>query len=201
MEEAITLPRFEFFDSTKGARSPRKNFMNSLMDFLPEVIQRVGIIGTDETVPILEELHLNTNSDLERYVISIFPEIIFLDQYFAVLEILDDIYERCSEVGWDGYESMPIRREVYKEANKVLSMLPVLSLPMPEILPEPDGGLGIEWYKDKGFSFTISVCGKSIITYAGLFGENSETHGTEPLSSSIPEVILDHLRRLFPSVK
>ncbi len=68
---------------------------------------------------------------------------------------------------------------------------------MPDILPEPDGGIGLEWYKEKGFSFVISVSGKNIITYVGRFGKNNEIYGSEDFTDSVPIVILNGLKRLF----
>ena len=114
----------------------------------------------------------------------------------CALENLDEVYEECSETNWDGYDAQPISREAYFEASKLLRTIPN-SFPMPDILPEPDGGIGLEWYKSKGFSFVISVSGKKIITYAGRFGKNTQTCGTENFMDSIPQVILNGLKRLF----
>ncbi|MCK4817825.1 hypothetical protein KA005_18790 [bacterium] len=112
------------------------------------------------------------------------------------LESLNEVYEECSEANWDGYDAAPISLEAYSEASKLLRIIPN-SFPMPDILPEPDGGIGLEWYKDRGFSFVISVHGKNIITYVGLFGINNETYGTEDFTDSVPKVLLNGLKRLF----
>ncbi len=75
-------------------------------------------------------------------------------------------------------------------------MIP-LSFLMPEILAEPDGEIGFEWYKDKDSVFVISVSGNNIITYAGLFGTSNKTHGTEYFADELPRIILENIRRLF----
>jgi len=112
------------------------------------------------------------------------------------LKSLDEVYGECSEANWDGYDAAPISLEAYFETSKLLRIIPN-SFPVPDILPEPDGGIGLEWYKDRGFSFVISVSGKNIITYAGRFGKNNETYGSEDFRDSISKVILDWLKRLF----
>ena len=117
-----------------------------------------------------------------------------------VLDELDDIYKECSTKDWDGYGAVPIIETTYREAETVIRSLPSF-VPPPDILPEPDGGIGLDWDKGEGFSFTISVSGKNVLTYAGLFGENNETYGTEILSGILPKVILDNLERLFPDNK
>ena len=117
-----------------------------------------------------------------------------------ILKVLQEVYQECLEPNWDGYNASPITHETYSEANKILKLIPP-SFPLPDILPEPDGEIGLEWYKEKDFVFSISLGGKNIITYAGLFGKNNEVHGTEYFTDSIPKTILDFLRRLFPSIK
>jgi len=112
------------------------------------------------------------------------------------LEELEEIYEECSEKNWDGYGADKISHEAYYEATKLLNLIPT-TFPMPEIAPEPDGGIGIEWYKGKGQTFIISVDGRTVIAFAGLFGENSEVYGTETFTNIIPTFIFDHLKRLF----
>lgn len=123
-----------------------------------------------------------------------------IDWTDPALESLDEVYEECSEANWDGYDAAPISLEAYFEASKLLRMIPS-SYPMPDILPEPDGGIGLEWYKDRAFSFVISVTAKNIITYVGLFGKNNETYGTEYFTFSVPKIVLDSLRRLFPTIE
>jgi len=112
------------------------------------------------------------------------------------LQDLDDIYDECLLENWDGYGAGAISQETYFEARKLLELIPT-SYPMPEISPEPDGGIGFEWYRKKGFSFVISINGKSIITYAGLFGKDSEISGSEHFTNLLPKIILDCLKRLF----
>lgn len=114
------------------------------------------------------------------------------------LEALQEVYQECSEPNWDGYEANPISNEAYLEARKLLSLMPSF-FPMPDILPEPGGEIGFEWYKEMGFSYVISVRGKNIITYAGRFGRDNETYGTEYFVDSVPKIILDGLKRLFPT--
>ena len=112
------------------------------------------------------------------------------------LETLNEVYEECSAANWDGYNAQPISREKYFEASKLIRMLPN-SFPVPDILPEPDGGIGLEWYQEKYFSFAVGITGKNMITYVGRFGKNNQTYGTETFIDSVSDVILNGLKRLF----
>lgn len=108
---------------------------------------------------------------------------------------LIEIYKECSEGNWDGYNALPITVNAFEEARNVINLLPT-SIPMPEILSEPDGSIGFEWHKGQKLIFVISVEGKYRINYAGIFGSN-KIHGSEYFGEMLPSVVIENLRRLF----
>ncbi|MBS4059469.1 MAG: hypothetical protein KG029_03640 [Bacteroidetes bacterium] len=110
-------------------------------------------------------------------------------------ESLLEFYKDCSQPNWDGYGANPVSKDSISEALDFIQLLPS-SFPIPQILAEPSGEIGLEWYKDKKMIFAISFNGKGMITYAGIFGSN-KTHGTEYFSDSIPSKIIENLRRLY----
>ena len=112
-----------------------------------------------------------------------------------VLQSLDELCKECSEEGWDGYNAIPVVEDTCDEAKRFIKSLPI-NFPMPEIVPEPNGGIGLEWSKGNRQVFVASVSGKSQIVYAGLFGIN-KTHGTEYFGDSLPSTIIENLRRLY----
>jgi hypothetical protein len=69
-------------------------------------------------------------------------------------------------------------------------------LPAPDIVPEPDGDLSIEWDfgPDKIFSISIGEMGK--LHYAGLLGGGVERHGVEPYSGVVSTEVLGYIKRL-----
>ena len=117
-------------------------------------------------------------------------------RYQGLHESLFETYEECLAVNWDGYNAKPIALDAYLEARSLIASFP-LSLPLPEVVPEPTGEIAFEWYKDKHHVFVISVSGNNIITYAGLFGKLSKTRGTEYYTDSLPSIIIENIQRLF----
>ncbi len=114
-----------------------------------------------------------------------------------ILEELDNVFEKCSVPGWDGYDAQPISLEAYSEATKLIRSLPLVSfIPSPDIVPEPSGEIALEWYKSNRQVFVASVKGKGEIEYAGLFGFN-KTNGIEYFNDILPATILENLRRLY----
>ncbi len=116
------------------------------------------------------------------------------------LDELYHLYQEYSVENWDGYGAVPISETAYREAETLVRLLPSF-VPAPDILPEPDGGIGLDWDKGANFSFTISVTGNHVLAYAGLFGENNETYGTENFAGNLPKAILDNLKRLFSAAE
>lgn len=107
---------------------------------------------------------------------------------------IDELCRECSIDGWDGYDSLPITGDACEEAKRFVKSLPA-NFPMPEIVPEPNGGIGLEWSKGNRLIFVASVSGKNEIIYAGLYGIN-KSHGTEYFSDTLPLAIIENLKRL-----
>jgi len=108
---------------------------------------------------------------------------------------LREVYGACSQPDWDGYGAEAISEDAYEEAKSIINLLPS-SIPMPEIVAEPTGEIGFEWYKGKGQLFAISVGGRHRISYAGIFSGN-KVHGSEYFEDTLPLAIIQLLRRLY----
>lgn len=112
------------------------------------------------------------------------------------IQSLNEAYAECSENNWDGYGSLPITAGAYEEALSLLKALPY-DLPMPEIVPEPDGSIGLEWQHGPDRIFAVSVNGKGVIVYAGLIGKGVKAHGTEVFNDSLPEGVVGSIKRVY----
>jgi len=104
---------------------------------------------------------------------------------------------RARVVNWDGEGARPVEASTIYHAIRFLRML-VLSVPMPDIYPEPDGELAFEWDEGPRAVFSVSVGRDGTLTFAGLFGHNKR-HGTEVLEDFIPLDIAHGIRRALTS--
>jgi len=110
---------------------------------------------------------------------------------------LNELFLECSENDWDGYDANSLIESAYFEAMRFIqSISSIHSFPTPEIVPEPTGEIGFEWYKENRQVFIVSVSGKNELVYAGLFGPN-KVHGTEYFGDSLPSIIITNLKRLY----
>ena len=179
------------------------NFFGTGTNTIPEIKVMINeYLAWRATTPIngTLELDLVPSHDTSKMVTSAWYKI----NHWFVPELLLDklyaVYQECSVGNWDGYGAVPITEATYREAETLIRSLPSF-VSTPDVSPEPDGGIGLDWDKGEGFSFTISLSGKNVIAYAGLFGENNETYGTEILTGTIPKAILDNLERLFSATE
>lgn len=110
--------------------------------------------------------------------------------------LLDEAYQECSTDNWDGYGAQPITASTYTEALAFLNALPT-NIPIPEVIPEPDGSVGFEWENGPNRIFSASLNGKGTITYAGLIGKGVKAHGTEIFDDAIPQNIIAAIKRIY----
>ena len=113
------------------------------------------------------------------------------DQIDALLEL----EPRYQERNWDGEGADPIPDVALTEARIFLRKLPS-SLPLPEVIAEPDGYLGLEWYGNKWLLYVVSFNGKGALSCSGLFGQ-SKTYGTWYMDEGIPGQILSDIAKII----
>lgn len=83
------------------------------------------------------------------------------------------ILNECAEEDWDGYDAKPVLAEAIVHAiDFLINRLGDISYP--EIVPEPDGQVALEWYGPGNSSFSISFDGNNNISYACVLTENRE---------------------------
>jgi hypothetical protein len=114
-----------------------------------------------------------------------------LDAIDARLMLPDDV----THANWDGEGADPVPKAAFEEARIFLRKFPSFT-PLPDVNPEPDGHLGLEWYRDNRHQFVVSFNGTGILSYAGLIGQES-VYSRRYIEEEIPEEILTNIARVF----
>jgi hypothetical protein len=104
------------------------------------------------------------------------------------------VQRECSESGWDGHGARPISISSSLAAMAVVERLPD-GIQEPEVVPEPTGEIGLEWYGGKDLVFTVAVSPDRIV-YAGIMGVKKQ-NGEERFVEEIPETVLGIVSRYF----
>jgi len=108
---------------------------------------------------------------------------------------LDEVFDRCSRRGWDGHRAQAISRATYDRARLFLESLPS-TVPAPDIVPETDGDIAIEWERGPQHMFSVSIGAMGRVNFVGVYGEE-ERHGIEPFDGVISPDLLFYIRKLF----
>jgi hypothetical protein len=111
-----------------------------------------------------------------------------------VFSELQDVGDRCSLPGWDGYQAEAVAPETVHLAKSVLEALP-LGVRVPSIAADPDGHITLEWYVSPRRTVSVSVSRDGELHYAALFGSSS-VFGTEPFYGNAPRNIVEMIQRL-----
>ncbi|MCF7957174.1 MAG: hypothetical protein K9M57_01860 [Phycisphaerae bacterium] len=109
---------------------------------------------------------------------------------------LNDIYAECSEKNWDGYGAKPVHKSIRKIVEIFLNKLPE-DIPNPELSPDPDGEISLEWCIAKKKMASISIGKQGRIAYAFL-NEEKRSSGLDLFENKIPESFLFQLKTLYP---
>lgn len=109
---------------------------------------------------------------------------------------LHDLFQNCRMTDWDGRGAAPIPYAAIEEAKQVIAQLPE-DYPMPEIIPEITGEVGLEWYVDPYRVLLLSLAGDGYIYFAGLYGFKNADHGSKPLAVQLNKKILSLLDDVY----
>lgn len=106
-----------------------------------------------------------------------------------VLNELRKVYADCQREGWDGYSAHPISADAYHAAVRFLLSLPA-AFPMPDVVPEPDGEISLEWDYGRWKALSLSIGENGRISYAAMLGKYKRDKGTEIFDDFIPPEIV-----------
>jgi hypothetical protein len=113
-----------------------------------------------------------------------------------ILSELTKIGRQCSEPNWDGYNANPISAGAIEALEELVRQLPWNS-PLPDdVVPEPSGGVGIEWYPHPGRSLIVSSNGHRELSYCLLVNGQQESNRIF-LMNTVPLELSSVITRLY----
>ncbi len=111
------------------------------------------------------------------------------------LRKLTEVFKECCLDNWDGEGAAAIGLAAYREAFRLISLLPSMRQ-MPEIVPAPNGQIGLEWFVEKNQLLVVATAGRHSLAYASLEGTPQAVSGVLQFNDAIPQEIIEKLSRL-----
>lgn len=112
-----------------------------------------------------------------------------------VLRELHEEWLECQSPGWDGGNAPPIAHDVLVHAVLLVVGLP-LDVPMPEVAGQPNGAIGLDWYRGANRLVWISVTADGAIHWIARAGD-SRARGSDVLLDELPGELLNYIRRVM----
>lgn len=113
-------------------------------------------------------------------------------------EVISELFavaDECSTENWDGEGASAMEPWAVQTAERFIRVLPD-GLPMPEITPEPDGSVGLDWSLAPSRVFSVSFGNSLRLAYAWLDGTDRGHAVARFDGETIPRRILDGIREL-----
>ncbi len=126
---------------------------------------------------------------VERSIALFGPKAAVISQVWALVD-------ECAEADWDGEEGEPISERSAELTAAFIRAMPD-DVPLPELAPEPDGSLSLDWIQSRSRLFSLSIGPTSRLAYAWLDGTDRE-HGVARFDGEkVPSRILEGIKRIM----
>ena len=120
------------------------------------------------------------------------------------LHSLDRLAGDCAQIDWDGQDATPISSMVVGRAGELVRALPE-HWTMPELTPEPDGNIGLDWILGRYRQVSVSVPATGPLAFAWLHGSERGYGMTEfdgrRFPASLMKVVDPYAQKRFAPVR
>jgi hypothetical protein len=108
----------------------------------------------------------------------------------TLLSQLTVLAGECAADGWDGADAVAIDPIAVRSVNRFVRVLPD-ELPLPELAPDPDGSISLDWIGARNRLFSLSIGANDRLAFAWLDGTD-KGHGVARFDGqTVPPLVLD----------
>lgn len=111
----------------------------------------------------------------------------------AAIAQIETLAKECSEPDWDGENARPLDRLAALSATNFIRALPD-GIALPELAPEPDGSISLDWIQSRNRLFTLSIGANNRLGYAWLDGTDKGHAVVRFDGEHVPLRILEEIR-------
>ena len=100
------------------------------------------------------------------------------------LRELVEVFIECISKDWDGEGARPISIGAYTDTLSFIKKIPT-DFSLPDILPESDGTIGLQWYQSSSDYMIFNFDGTGFINLVGRENNNLIKHRVIPVSTGL----------------
>jgi len=116
----------------------------------------------------------------------------------TALSQLVALSSECAKDDWDGEDAIAIDPNAVLMAERFLRALPD-GIPMPELAPEPDGSISLDWIQSRNRLLSLSVSHNNRLAYAWMDGSDKD-HGVARFDGrNVPPRVLESIKSIVRS--
>ncbi len=116
-------------------------------------------------------------------------------QRTAAISRLVALAIECADEDWDGNGAAAIDPVAVVNTKRFLRALPG-RVPLPELAPEPDGSISLDWIWSPDRLFSLSIGRGNRLAFAWMEGTDSGHAVARFDGHTVPQLIVSHLERL-----
>ncbi|MBE2286546.1 MAG: hypothetical protein IAE77_24020 [Prosthecobacter sp.] len=106
------------------------------------------------------------------------------------------LYDECSQHDWDGSNAMPMSGIAAAATAEFIKVLPS-GVPLPELAPEPDGAISLDWIVSKRRVFSVSIGTSARLSFSWLDGADSGYAVARFDGMQVPQRILEGISAIL----
>jgi hypothetical protein len=113
----------------------------------------------------------------------------------ATISALRALANDCAASGWDGDEAHALDPAAVLQAENFIRAMPD-AIPLPQLAPEPDGSVSLDWSQSRNRIFSLSVGAADRLAFAWLDGSD-KGHGVARFDGhTIPTRVLEGIQSI-----
>lgn len=133
---------------------------------------------------------------IKAFKFGLFNDAVIREAFEREGRILTEIQHPCSEADWNGEGSYALNPIAVFLVESFIRALPD-SIQLPELAPEPDGSITLDWIPSRHRLFSVSISASDRLAYAWLDGSDKGHAVARFDGERIPQKIIEGITAIM----
>ena len=170
---------------------------------MPEALSTLSILAGYAAMQAFSRPSSAVSSEAQELQMAAFKMVQYAERseslFGAKSEVISQLWEMfddCTERDWDGNDAEPLSGVAAVAVTAFIRSMPD-RLPLPELAPEPDGAISLDWIESRHRRFSVSFGSNDRLAYAWLDGSDKGHAVARFDGVKIPPRILEGIQSIM----